>query len=47
MVLIDLLKAALQEAPARAEDFRKNTRRHLAKLATAFGKARKIYGKLQ
>ena len=40
-------KTALQEPPARAEDFRKNTRRHLAKLVTALDKARKIYGELQ
>ena len=33
-------KTALQEPPARAEDFRKNTRRHLAKLVTAFDKSR-------
>ena len=40
MVIVDLLRTALQEPPARAEDFRKNTRRHLAKLVTAFDKSR-------
>ena len=44
MVIIDFLKTALQEPPACTEDFRENTRRHLAKLATAFDKARSKTG---